>query len=52
MSESRTEEVDRISCEEEERVSSGYEIATYFAVDGGDFSSVRKASALSSETRL
>ena len=36
MSESRAEEVDRISCEEEERVSSGYEVSTYFAVDGGD----------------
>jgi superfamily II DNA or RNA helicase len=52
MSESRAEEVDRISCEEEERVSSGYEISTYFAVDGGNFDSVRKASAHSSETRI
>jgi hypothetical protein len=52
MSESRAEEVDRISCEEEERVSSGYEVATYFAVDGGNFDSVRKATACSSETRL
>src|ERR1041385_1807664 len=52
MSESRTEEVDRISCEEEERVSSGYEISTYFAVDGGDLDSVRKATARSSEARL
>jgi hypothetical protein len=52
MSESRAEEVDRISCEEEERVSSGYEVSTYFAVDGGDLDSVRKASAHSSETRL
>ena len=48
MSESRAEEVDRISCEEEERVSSGYEVSTYFAVDGGDFDSIRKASAHSS----
>ena len=52
MSESRAEEVDRISCEEEERVSSGYEVSTYFAVDGGNLDSVRKASAHSSETRL
>ena len=52
MSESRGEEVDRISCEEEERVSSGYEVSTYFAVDGGNFDSVRKATACSSETRL
>lgn len=52
MSESRAEEVDRISCEEEERVSSGYEVATYFSVDGGNFASVRKASAFSSATHL
>jgi hypothetical protein len=52
MSESRGEEVDRISCEEEERVSSGYEIATYFAVDGGDLSQIDKAVAHSSETPL
>jgi superfamily II DNA or RNA helicase len=52
MSESRAEEVDRISCEEEERVSSGYEVSTYFAVDGGDFGSISKASAQSSEARL
>ena len=52
MSESRAEEVDRISCEEEERVSSGYEVSTYFAVDGGNLDSVRKATACSSETRL
>lgn len=52
MSESRAEEVDRISCEEEERVSSGYEVDTYFAVDGGDLDSIKKASASSSDTRL
>ena len=52
MSESRAEEVDRISCEEEERVSSGYEVDTYFAVDGGDFDSVKKSSAHSNDTRL
>lgn len=34
MSESRGVEVDRISCEEEERVSKGFEIETYFAVEG------------------
>jgi hypothetical protein len=52
MSESRAEEVDRISCEEEERVSSGYDVSTYFAVDGGDFGSISKASALSTEAHL
>ncbi len=52
MSESRAEEVDRISCEEEERISSGYDISTYFAVDGGYLDGICKASARSSETRL
>lgn len=34
MSETRTEEVDRISCEEEERASTGFDIKTYFRVVG------------------
>jgi superfamily II DNA/RNA helicase len=34
MSESRGVEVDRISCEEEERVSKGFEIETYFSMEG------------------
>lgn len=52
MAESRAEEIDRISCEEEERVSRGFEIKTYFSVDGGDFNRVRKAVARSSESEL
>jgi superfamily II DNA/RNA helicase len=52
MSESRAEEVDRISCEEEERVSRGFDVQTYFTVDGGHLERVRKAVARSSETRL
>jgi superfamily II DNA/RNA helicase len=44
MTESRADEVDRISCEEEERVSKGFQIQTYFSVDGGSFDRVRKAS--------
>ena len=52
MSESRAEEVDRISCEEEERVSRGFDIQTYFAVDGGPLDRVRKAIARSSGTAL
>lgn len=52
MSESRAEEIDRISCEEEERVSSGYEIKTYFSVDDGHLERVRKAFARSSESTL
>jgi hypothetical protein len=35
MAESRAEEIDRITCEEEERRSRGYNIRTYFSVDGG-----------------
>lgn len=34
MSESRASEVERISCEEEERVSKGFEIDTFFSVEG------------------
>ena len=52
MSESRAEEVDRISCEEEERISRGFDVQTYFAVDGGPLDRVRKAMARSSETTL
>ena len=52
MSESRAEEVDRISCEEEERVSKGFDIQTYFAVDGDPHERVHKAVARSSETSL
>jgi len=48
MAESRTEEIDRISCEEEERVSRGFEIRTYFSVDGGHLGRVRKAVARTS----
>jgi superfamily II DNA/RNA helicase len=35
MAESKSDEVDRISCEEEERVSSGFNIETFFSVPGG-----------------
>jgi superfamily II DNA/RNA helicase len=52
MAESRADEVDRISCEEEERVSKGFEIGTYFSVDGGHFERIKKAVAKSSETAL
>ncbi len=52
MAESRAEEIDRISCEEEERVSRGYEISTYFSIDGGHIDRVRKAVARTSENEL
>jgi len=43
MAESRAEEVDRISCEEEERASRGFSIQTYFSIDGGDMERVQRA---------
>ena len=52
MAESRAEEIDRISCEEEERVSKGFDIRTYFSVDGGQMERVRKAVVRSSENHL
>jgi hypothetical protein len=52
MAESRAVEIDRISCEEEERVSKGFEIKTYFSVDGGQIERVRKAIVHSSENEL
>lgn len=42
MSETRTDKIDRISCAEEERMSKGYEIDTYFSVPAG-ISTLRKA---------
>jgi superfamily II DNA/RNA helicase len=35
MTETRTSEKDRISCDEEERVKQGYNIETYFSIPGG-----------------
>lgn len=52
MGESRAEEVDRITCEEEERISRGFEIKTYFSVDGGQLERIKKAKVLSSENTL
>ena len=52
MAESRAEETTRITCEEEERVSRGFEISSYFSVDGGHFDRVKKATAGSGGTHL
>ena len=52
MAESRTEETSRITCEEEERISRGYEIESYFHVDGGAFESIRLAEAKSGKSHL
>lgn len=43
MTETRAFRKDRISCEEEERLSRGFDIMTYFSVAAGDFSRVRRA---------
>jgi hypothetical protein len=42
LSESRASEIDRISCEEEERTSRGFDVATYFSVEGS-MGSIRTA---------
>lgn len=46
MSETRTEEIDRISCEEEERTSTGFDIKTYFRLSQGsnDITALRLSS--------
>lgn len=51
-SEARAEEIDRISCEEEERVSKGYKIETYFAVEGGQKERVKRTVVRSSESEF
>ena len=52
MTESRGEETARITCEEEERISRGYEVESFFHVDGGDFASIRRAVARSGDSHL
>lgn len=42
MSETKAEKRDRISCEEEERISRGFLVDVYFAVDPGNLDRVRK----------
>ncbi|MCP4693189.1 MAG: DUF1998 domain-containing protein, partial [Desulfobacterales bacterium] len=43
MDESRTRRMDRISCEEEERLSRGFDIATYFSMPPGGLDDIRAA---------
>ena len=52
MTESRGEETARITCEEEERISRGYDIESFFHVDGGDFASISWAVARSGGSHL
>jgi superfamily II DNA/RNA helicase len=43
MAETKTREMERISCEEEERVSKGFDIKTYFSMPSGGAASIKKA---------
>lgn len=43
MAETRTREIDRISCEEEERLSRGFDIKTYFSMPAGGLGNIRTA---------
>jgi len=52
MAESRTEEIERISCEEEERVSKGFNTRTFFSVDDGNLDRIRRAFVRTSESTL
>jgi hypothetical protein len=52
MAESRAEETERISCAEEERISRGFEVSTYFSIDGGNFDRMKKAVVSTPEAEL
>lgn len=43
MTETKTREMERISCEEEERFSKGFEIQTFFSMPSGGADTIRKA---------
>ncbi|MBL0731732.1 MAG: virulence promoting factor [Desulfosarcina sp.] len=43
MTETRTREMDRISCEEEERLSRGFDIKTYLSMPAGGLDNIRTA---------
>ncbi len=45
MAETKTREMERISCEEEERLSKGFDVKTYFSMPSGGSDTIRKAIA-------
>ena len=52
MSETRAYELQRITCQEEERTKKGYDIQTYFAVDGGFENTTEGIVSIASEKLL
>jgi superfamily II DNA/RNA helicase len=52
MSETRAYELQRITCQEEERTRKGYDIQTYFAVDGGFENTVEGIVSVSNDKLL
>lgn len=52
MTETRAYRKDRISCEEEERLSLGFDLRTYLSVAAGDFSRVRRADLVADRESL
>lgn len=52
MCETRTREMDRISCEEEERLSRGFDIKTYFHMPAGGLDTIRMAKIKNDEAEF
>lgn len=52
MSEARAYELQRITCQEEERTKKGYDIQTYFSVDGGFENTVEGIVSISNDQLL
>jgi superfamily II DNA/RNA helicase len=52
MAETRAYELQRITCQEEERTKKGYDIQTYFAVDGGFENTIEGIVSVSNEKLL
>lgn len=52
MAETRAYELQRITCQEEERTKKGYDIQTYFAVDGGFENTIEGLVSVSNERLL